>query len=191
MQQELSLPPAKTEQVLLLLDWENFWYSLLNRFGVGEMGVEHRVKALMEWAKTIGELLGEHGYVFAPEHLSAIHQEICVNNGLRIMTCPKKNLNEPRANPKTGIMETRVDTVDETIIDFAKMMIGHKNFKTICLVSGDNDYVPLFQKLKDHGIKIALAAPTTDSLSRTKKLLNLVDKNPTTGKKMLLMLDGV
>lgn len=185
-----NLPPVK-EQILLLFDWDNFWYSLLNRFGIGEMNVEHRIKVLMKWVNGLGELLGGHGFVFAPEHLSSIHQEICVNNGLWLITCPKKQLSKAEKNKKTGEMETRVDTVDETIIEFAKTILGHPNFKTICLVSGDNDYVPLFEEMKNHGIKIALAAPTIDSLSRTKDLLNLVDNNSSTNERMLLMLDQI
>jgi hypothetical protein len=191
MQPELDLFPTGKRQILLLVDWDNFWYSLMNRFGVGEMNIEHRIEKLVEWVKGKGELLGGHGFIFAPEHLSSIHQEICINNGLWFITCPKKQLSEARMNKKTRELELRVDTVDETIINFAKMMIGHPNFGTICLVSGDNDYVPLFEEMGRCNIKRALIAPTVDSLSKTKELINLVDNDPATNEKMLLILDRI
>ena len=184
------MSPANS-QVLVLFDWENFWYSLFNRFGIGKMDVDHRIKGMMKWAKEKGDLFGGHGFVFAPEHLSSIHQEICLNNQLYLITCPKKNLLIGKRNQKSGELETRVDTVDETIVEFAKMLVGHPNFKTLCLVSGDNDYVPLFEEMGKRGIKRALAAPTIDSLSRTQDLIKLTDANPITGERMILILDQI
>ncbi|MCX6723056.1 MAG: NYN domain-containing protein, partial [Candidatus Staskawiczbacteria bacterium] len=176
---------------LLLLDWDNFWYSLYNRFGVGEMNIERRIKAVVEWAESIGGLIGGHGFVFAPEHLTSVHREICLKNKFQIMICPKKYIAKAQQNLKSGKPENRVDIVDDAIIDFAKMMAGHPDFKTICLVSGDNDYAPLFRDLGGRGIIRSLAAPTIDSLSRNKELLNLVDTSSITGKKLLLMLDRI
>ena len=83
------------------------------------------------------------------------------------------------------------DTVDETIMWFAKTMVRHPNFKFVCLVAGDNDYVPLFKELGRHRIYRALVAPTRDSLAKTKELVELVDKHPTTLKKMSIRLDTV
>ncbi len=188
---QLALLPAKTEQVLLLIDWENLFYSVLTMFGVDKMHLRRRIGALQEWLSGIGGLLGGHGFVFAPEHLSGIHQNICTEMGLRIMTCPKRQLSKSEPNPKTGELQDRVDTVDETIMDFAMSFVGHPHFKTICLVSGDNDYVPLLETLRKQGVKIALAPPTVDSLARDKQLLRLADQNPLTGEKMIFMLDKV
>ena len=194
--------PAQ-EQVLLLIDWDNVWCSLLNRFGIGEMKIEGRIEGLMKWTREkVGELLGTeilegklvqgHGFVFAPEHLSVIQQQICVERGLRLMTCPKIHLKELKQNRKSGKMETEADTVDESIIWFAKMMVKNsKLIKTVCLVSGDNDYVPMFEELQRLGVKRALIAPTLDSLSKTKELINCVDENPITHEKMLLVLDQI
>ncbi|MFA6190404.1 MAG: NYN domain-containing protein [Candidatus Staskawiczbacteria bacterium] len=188
---QFGFPTSKEEQVIWLIDWENLWYSLMTQFGVEGIDLSRRIQAVKTWLKKIGDLLGGHGYVFAPEHLSAVHQQICVDNGLWIITCPKKQLLIPQENPKTGRLEERVDTVDQTIMDFAKAWLGHPNFKTICLVSGDKDYIPLFEELAQHGIRRALALPTLGSLSRDKKLLDSVDTNLATGRKMLLMLDRV
>lgn len=189
MESGLNPSPEPANQILLLFDWENFFYGLFNHYGSAEMYIERRIEGLMRWTKGIGELLGDRGIVFAPEHLSSIHQEICVKNGLWLMTCPKKHLNHAERNLKSGKLEIRVDTVDETIIRYAKAMVGHPKFKTICLVSGDNDYVPLFQEMGQLGIKRALAAPTLESLSKTKELINLADINPRTNEKMVLILD--
>jgi len=191
MQPELNLSPVETGQVLLLVDWDNFWYSLFTRFGIGKMNIEDRIRALMGWVKTIGGLWGGHGFVFAPEHLTSIHREICVNNGLWLVTCPKKQLTEPRRNRKSGRMETKADTVDETLVNFAKMLTGHPRFKTLCLVSGDNDFVALFQFMHERGVKTALAAPTVNSLARTQELIKLVDEYSFKHGKMLLMLDNI
>lgn len=178
------------EQVLLLIDWDNFFYSLMTRFGPGEMDIERRIKQLMAWTrKEAGKILGGSGFVFAPEHLSWTHQEICVNNGLKMITCPKKRLAKPTPNPKSGRLETTTDTVDETIIWFARTWVGHPKFRTLCLVSGDNDYVPLLKEMPKYGIRRALIAPTIESLKKTKELIKCVDKNPITQRKMILVLD--
>ncbi len=181
---------ATAKQVLLLIDWENFFYSLHSFWGPDKMRIEKNIERIMRWvANEIGELFGSHGLAFAPEHLSFFHQQICVRNGLKLMICPKRQLMTPKMNPKTGDMETEEDTVDETIIWFARAMLRHPNFKFVCLVAGDNDYVPLFMELERHGVKRALVVPTRDSLSKTKELVELVDKHPITLKKMSLRLD--
>lgn len=182
-------------KVLLLIDWDNLFYSLFSRFGADEMRIEHRIKRLMDWVeKEIGELLGGCGIVFAPEHLTHLHQQICARNKLKLMICPKRQLASPQRNPKTGEMETTKDTVDETIIWFVKTMVCHPNFKFLCLVTGDNDYIPLFKEMAKHDIKRALVVPTTDCLSKTKgliNLVNLVDEHPTTLRKMSFRLDNI
>ena len=186
------LSSAVAKQVLLLIDWENLFYSLYSFFGPDKMRVESRIERVVEWVKKeIGELLGGYGFVFAPEHLTYLHQQICVKNNLKLMICPKRQLAIAKRNPKTGDMETEEDTVDETIIWLAKTMVRHPNFKFVCLVAGDNDYVPLFKELGRHGIKRALVAPTRDSLSKTKELVELADKHPITLKQMSLRLDGM
>jgi len=186
-------PSLHSPQVLLLIDWDNLFYGLFNRFGgVEGMHIEERLDKLLKWVSgEIGIILGGHGFVFAPEHLTLIHQQMCIKHGLILITCPKRHLQEPRMNIEKGRIETEEDTVDQTIIDFAKMMIGHPDLKTILLVSGDNDYVPLFEELGRRGILRALAPPTLNSLAKKAELINLVDINPKTGKKMLLVLDEI
>ena len=171
-------------QVLLLIDWDNLFISLLCFFEKPDgIRIESRIKELISWIeKDLGELLGGHGFVFAPEHLSSFHQQICARNGLKLIICPKK--------PKDPNEEKEKDTVDETIIWFANMMVDHPNFETICLVSGDSDYVPLFEEMGRCGIKRALAPPTLGSLSKSGDLVELVDLHPKTAKKMLFMLDS-
>lgn len=191
-QQEFDLSPAKPEQVLLLGDWDNIWYSLQTRFGVGEMDIERRMRELMKWInKNIGGLFGQSGFMFAPEHLSLIHQQICIEQGFKLFTCPKKILTEPMEDPKTGKMKTEMDTVDDTIMWFAKSMVGHPNFKTVCLISGDKDYIPLLLWLKEHGIRIALAPPTLGSLAKDLELVGCVDESLITRERMLFVLDKI
>ena len=178
-------------KVLLLVDWDNLFISLMRKFRPEKLNIEHRIKILMRWTSKIGELLGGRGFIFAPEHMSFAYKDLCVACGLQLIICPKKTLSKPEPNPKTRRMESVVDTVDATIIWYADMMLGHKDFKTICLVSGDKDYVPLFEKMRRCGIRRALAVPTTKSMATDRAIENLVDLNPITGKKMILRLDQI
>ena len=97
------------------------------------------------------------------------------------MTCPKED----------GPNETLKDIVDDTIIWFAETMVGHRDIKWVCLVSGDGDYVPMLKRIKAEGIKIALVVPTVAAYSRLDNMAQLVDFHPKTGKKMSLSLDKV
>lgn len=196
MQQELNLVSAETGQVLLLIDWENLWYGLLHRFNGDpeEMNISRRISGLMNWVQGMGGPLGGHGFVFAPDHLPAGDRENCFRKKLQVITCSKKYVGEGKLNEKKGDTETIVDTVDDTIIWYARMMVGHPNFKTLCLVSGNNDYVPLFEQMGHLNIKRALAAPSFDSMAKPtqgKILVDLVDRDPLTNERLLLMLDKV
>lgn len=84
-------------------------------------------------------------------------------------------------------MQTIFDTVDETLIRFAKMMSEHPKVGYICLVSGDGDYTPMMHEITKYGIRRALAVPTIGSLSPD--LAKLIDVNPNTGRKMVFRLD--
>jgi hypothetical protein len=179
------LPGIATEQVLILADWDNIFLCLYNMFRA-EMRLEYRIKKMMEWIKSeIGEIFGGYGFMFAPEHLSVLHQQLCVENNFRLIICPKRQIRN-----ELGEIVTE-DTVDETIIWFGRIMLCHPDIKFICLVSGDDDYVPLMQEVGKYGTKRALVAPTIDSLSRSKKLIRLADKHPKTLQKMILRMDTV
>ena len=169
--------------VLLLVDWENLFFTLLSRFGLEDVHIEERVKKLMEWIQAeIGELLGGHGFVFAPEHQLSSHQGMCAKNNLWLMTCPKRS---------KGVGQGEEDTVDETLISFGKIMLRHPDVKFICLVSGDEDFLPLLEEAKKYKVKVALVAPTIGSLSSQGGLLRFVDKGPITLARMFLRLDIV
>ena len=185
------IPIITAGKVILLIDWDNLFFRLFERFGGEEIHLEARIKKLLDWVKQdIGPLFGDCGFVFAPEHMALVYQEMCAKNNLRLMVCPKRKLATPKINPKTGILIKEEDTVDESIIWFAKTMISHPDFKFLCLVSGDSDFAPMLKELRENGIMRALAVPTIDSLSRTKQLIGLADKHPATQKKMLFRLDG-
>jgi len=167
---------TKYGEVLVLIDWDNLFICLQERFGA-EMRLENRIQALIEWIKSdIGEIWREWGFVFAPDYLTIIHRDIFVRNNLRLMICPKKQIGE-----------MQMDTVDETLIWFGEAMLNHPEIGFICLVSGDADYVKFLEKAKKAGVKIALAPPTINSLSRD--LVGYANINPKTGKKIILRLD--
>lgn len=183
---KLPLLSTTTNKVLVLVDWDNLFFSLFSSFKM-HMHLEERLKKMMEWVKKdIGEIFEGYGFVFAPEHLTYYHQKMCVENSFKLMTCPKRQIKNQQ-----GIEISEEDTVDETIIWFGKMMMRHPDVNFLCLVSGDNDYVPLFEEAPKHGVKRALAPPTLNSLSRSKNLIEMTDEHPETGKKMVLMLDYV
>lgn len=174
------------EEVLVLIDWDNLFLSLYDMFKA-EMRIEGRIEKMMDWVKKeIGEPLGGYGFVFAPEHLSVLHQDLCVKNNLRLVTCPKKRIK----NAKEEIVGEE-DTVDETLIWFAKLMMDNPGVGFLCLVSGDEDYVPLMEEAARRDIKRVLVAPTVNALSKSGKLVSMADKHPVTGKKMILRLDAI
>ncbi len=185
-----SISASVAKQVLLLIDWDNLFISLYEHFGAKEMRIEKKLEMIVRWVKEeIGELLGGYGFVFAPEHLAVLHQQSCVDNGLRIVICPKRPLEKPKRNLKTGDLIEVEDTVDETIIWFTKTMMRHPNFGFLCLVTGDSDYIPLLKEVERYSIKRALVFPTRRCLSESKELVRLADKHPKTLKIMRLRLD--
>ncbi|MCX6718738.1 MAG: NYN domain-containing protein [Candidatus Staskawiczbacteria bacterium] len=168
----------KDKKVLVLIDWDNLFICLCNRFGA-EIRLEYRIQKLLEWVQSqIGEILKGYGFVFAPEHLADFYQKLCTENNLRLMICPKRQTD--------GKEE---DTVDATLIWFARLMMRHPDVGYICLVAGDDDYVAMMKEAGLCGIKRVLAPPTIGSLSKNKKLVATADKHPTTLKKMLLRID--
>lgn len=184
------LADIMTKKVLLLVDWENLFFNLFTDFGAQNMDITFRLKKMLAWIQgEIGEIFGDYGFVFAPEHLSLSHQRMCVNNNMKLVICPKRQLRTPKKDPKTGRMITEEDTVDETIIWFGKTMMRHPDVKFICLVSGDDDYVPLFEEAERYSIKRVLIPPTLNSLSKSKRLVRLADKHPISLKRMILRLD--
>jgi len=200
-----ALPPEIStvkEQVLLLLDWENIRIPLSEVFGYEDIRIKDRLTALIKWAKGIGNLWGHgvidrfgkisdgHGFVFAPTHLNGPDEDMLNKLGFIIVICPKQTLDKPRVNNKNGNWETIVDTVDDTIIDFALATTACQcTVKTLCLASGDKDYIPLFKEMEKRGIKRALAPSTNQSIARNRELPNMVDRHPVTHKKMIYMLD--
>jgi len=174
-------PPRQSGKVLLLLDWDNIVYGLLERFGLQGMDLEVRIKKLNNWVLSeIGTPLDGFGFVFAPEHLNAIHQAICVRNNMRLITCPKK---------EAQIGSKPEDTVDATLMWFSDLMLKHQEVQFVCLVSGDEDYEPMVKGVKKAGVKMALVTPALRSLSNQGGLSRFADNHPVTGKKMFISLD--
>jgi len=167
------------DKVLLLVDWDNIFYSIFDSFGPDKLDLDKRFERLTIWVKKeVGELWGGFGFVFAPGHLNSYHRQICDQAGLKIMICPKRQIDDGTE-----------DTVDETIIWFGLLMVKHPEVGYLCLVSGDQDYVSLLERTKAEGVKIALAVPTINSLSTNKALIRYVDRHPITNKKMIIRLD--
>ena len=184
-----NVSPLELGQVLLLVDWDNLFYGLLHRFGAEKMFLEERIEKMMGWVKAeVGEILGSYtdakglhhngeGFVFAPPHLMQSYQTLCAKNNLAYRTCPKTSKGQGKGED---------DTVDEKLMTFGRTMLRHCDQSFLCLVSGDEDYLPLLKEAKERKVKIALVAPTIGSLSRQGGLLRFVDKHPVTSRKMFL-----
>ena len=178
---EMHDKETRKNYVLLLIDWDNLFINLFNDLGHENVRLSKRFEYLLAWVKEhIGELLGGHGFVFAPEHLSHYDRSICQTHGLKIFICPKENQRQGRKR----------DTVDETIIWFAQLMADHPDLRYLCLVSGDSDYIDLLRDVKKRGIKVALGIPTINSFSRLAQMPKLADIG-LKGQKMILLFENM
>ena len=179
------------EKVVLLLDWENILCSLRDTFGIDNMNIEHRLRQMCSWIeKEVGELLEGHGFVFAPEHFDIIFRDICVKLGFQLLVCPKRTLSEPKWDAKSGLLVSKEDTVDETLIWFGELMMNHSDVGCICLVSSDSDFIPFLEKVSSRGIRRALVIPSMVSLSDDQRLTSCADRNDLSNR-MILFLDAI
>jgi len=173
------------QKVLLLIDWDNFRSGLQTRFGSGKIFLEQRIRRLETWVRgELGELWGDHGFVFAHEYLNEAFKKMCVRNSLRTFTCPKRDT--PDSN---GSM----DSVDEILIWFGENMLNHPDVGFLCIVSGDKHYIPLMEKANKAGVRVAFVVPSVTCFSKTPetiaKMMRLTGVHPVTEKKMFVRLD--
>lgn len=166
-------------KTLLCFDWDNFFGSLFRDFGPDNVRLEERVDKIFSWVNTeVGKIISIGGFVFAPEHLNILHKRIFLKHDFNFLICPKK--------------EGGQDVVDENIISFCEWAMKHPEVGYLCLASGDNDYFPLFEKAGKLGVKRALVVPTLNCLAKIpkgKRLVDLIDSHPLTGRKMVLRSD--
>lgn len=166
-------------KVLLLIDWDNLFINLFRELRPEDVRFEERIKKMIEWVHSeVGDLIGGQGFVFAHEHITYLDQQTCSKNNLKLMICPKEKMKD---------REKEIDTVDENIIWFAKLMSDHPLIRYICLVSGDSDYMEMLEEMKKKGLKIALAIPTLSSFSRLNKIALLPDLNHKKEKMIFLI----
>jgi hypothetical protein len=184
-----KVPPRNGNKTLVLWDWDNFLMGLQTRFAPDEVKLSSRIEKLMTWIENeCGELVEvggkEKGFVFAPEHLQPFYQDICVVNRLHLNTCPKRKIADENES---------MDSVDEEIIWFGKLMLRHPDIGCICIVSADQHFLPLLREAKESGLRIAVAISAKGSLSKQKPIIEdilfLVDKSPITGRKMFIEAD--
>ena len=167
----LKKPPNK---VLFLIDWENFLSSTAlipaEKFSL-EAGLNRLIEKIVQ---ETGAIVGV--YVFLPPHLSSTWGETLRKQRFFIVLCP-------RTKNKTG--EER-DTVDEELIRLGSNLIKQiPELTHLCLGSGDQDFVPLLQEAKHHGLKIALASGSIQSLST--ELIPFAEKGPGGERKVYLL----
>jgi hypothetical protein len=173
------------QKVLLLIDWDNFRSGLLKRFGSGQIRLEKRIQRLIGWLKDeAGELVDDYGFVFAPEHLNDLFRKMCTKNKLRTFTCPKRDVPDSDGS---------MDSVDEVMIWFGKLMVRHPDVGFLCIVSGDKHFMPLMKVAVENNINVIFVAPSINCFSKTSeiidKIIGLTSINPETGKKMFIKLD--
>lgn len=168
---------SEKRRILVLIDWDNLWLNLLNIFGPENVRISHRFDELKKWLRTIGEIFAV--FVFAPPFLSPIFRKIIREQGFYLVACDKIE--------KTADEEGQLDTVDEALMKFGELMLDHPDINYLCLVSGDDDFIPLLRKAEEKGIKKAIAVASIHPLSRN--LVPLADRHPATQKKMILRIN--
>ena len=169
----------KKIKILALIDFENL---LLNvGIPVPNISFSDAFDALIRELVTIGEVA--HVFVFAPLHIIAQHLETFQNLGFFPVPCLKKR------DKKDSTKE--IDTVDEILQTFARQMIPSiPDLTHICLGSGDRDFAPFLREAKRRGLRtIVVSGRNVASLSG--EILNLADKHPETGKKMVFLFPSL
>ena len=80
----IPVPIIETEspKVLLLVDWENVFFSLYDPSNPSKgTNITERFPKMMEWIKSdVGELLGGYGFVFAPDRFHIDNIKMCLKN---------------------------------------------------------------------------------------------------------------
>ena len=151
-------------RIVVLLDLENLTANL-PPIGPETFSFSSGFDRVMkEIAREVG--LIEDVFVFAPPHLIQTHGEHLYSQGFTIIACPKVTTKDGRQ---------RIDTVDQTLIDFGKKIMRQTQGIThLCLGSGDKDFSLLIREAIRRGLKIIVVASSKDSLS--KDLIELSDQ---------------
>jgi len=166
----------KKNTILFLIDWENIIRNIISgdpeNFSLS-LGFDNLMKNLAQLGK-IGSV-----FVFTPPHIAPSHLELLVKLRFFPIFCPK-------VKDKKG---EESDSTDNMLMDFGRKMIEQMPKLThLCLASGDKDFLPLIREAIHRGLKIIIVAGDTKSLSD--ELIDLADKNPATGEKMVFLFSA-
>ena len=164
------------KKVLVLVDLENISMNTPLLFPPANFSLEKAFGNLTEKiAQEIGAIVGI--FVFVPSHQATVWGEIFQRQGYFTIYCPKKK----------GKNGEEKDAVDDELMRFGfKMLDQMPGLDYLCLVSGDQDFVPLLQEARYHGVKNIIAAGDLQSLS--KELIPLAEKDPNNPKKRRVYL---
>ncbi len=131
-------------------------------------------KLIKEISQDVGEIINV--FVFIPPNLAITYGAELYKQGFFMILCPK-------IQSKKGSEE---DTVDSTLIEFGKKIIGQSPDLThLCIGSGDKDFNPLIREAIRWRLKIIIIAGNLRSLSFD--LIKLADKK-TGGKGKMVYL---
>lgn len=141
-------------RILVCIDLENLLQSLLAIPGPEKLSFLAGYDRIMrQMAREIGEIVDV--FVFLPPHFSSIYGKDLNEAGFFTVYCP-------RMPDKTG--EER-DTVDETMIRFARKMIRELDITHLCLGTGDRDFTSLAREAIRNKLKIIVMAASNQSLA--------------------------
>lgn len=165
--------PAEKNKILVFVDFDNVFCNLK----LDEVSVKMAFERIIRELTTVGEITAV--FVFGTFSNIFSHLEEISNNCFYPIICPViKDKKEPLRD---------INTTDETIIRFGQNILPQMpNVNCFCLVSGDKDFRPLISKAKQLRKKIIIGVATVDSLANV--LIDVADKNPQTGKKMIFFL---
>ena len=160
---------AEKGSALVLIDWENIVQNWPSK-GINltyDSVYQRFTNLLKRVTKEAGAVFAV--YVFSPDYLTSTWAETFWELGFPVINCPKIK------------KESEKDTVDETLIREGKKLINLP-ISHLCVVSGDSDFIPLYDEASRKNIKIIIVAASLDSLSR-----DLFAENKT--KRKVLLFD--
>jgi len=161
-----------TPNLLLgLFDWENIRLNL--KFTKPEdLQLEKRLKACVEWMKSIGTIWGL--YTFAPQHQLFLVDKTLHSAGFNmVIYCPKIRERDGELDTTDDILVAEGTKLIEIIPGLTHVIIG----------SGDHGFAPMLEEAKK-GKRIQVGVVAGDDNSISIETRKLIDRHPLTREEM-------
>ena len=151
-------PPNRRKDVAVYLDFENLYVSLKTT-----AKMEPNFELLMERCREFGRIIRCRAYADWSEFARMFTSQMFAN-GIEPVYVPTRKVYDSSARGPA-----RKNSVDIHItIDIVKSLFLHEHVDTMILISGDRDYVPLINQIRQTGkdvYAIGVAGCTSSELS--------------------------